>query len=503
MVDQDAGDEQADDLAALHELAARTDGTYEEQLNRWLDAGRAVLHADAALVALGAGFAITVVAVSGHRVAGAELGAELVDGRIHGAIDRGATLAVLPGEGPARAIAAVGVGPGPLAVSPLWIDGEAVGAVAFLVSPALSVLSAWQLALADVVADGIARIIEGEHRGPRNLVEGRSAVLESIARDEPVAVALRGACGLLAATSRGVRVVILRVTDDRLDLASEDAEDPWGDWFASQPVDFDSPFGQAVATGQPVLVADTAGDTRFRPDIVPDPSYRAMAVHPVCSTRRGHTLGLVVSLGSDIAHLGVTDEVGGAVLSLVEVALERELETERLAHQATHDPLTGVGNRAALLDRLQLVLARARRSARPVAVLFCDLNRFKSTNDDHGHLAGDAVLKEVAVRLRSAVRPSDTVSRTGGDEFVVVCEDLTDEHQAAEIAARIVDAVQATPVDIGDERLIDTSISVGVAMADPILDDPDRLLHMADLAMYDHKLRQRVDSEDSEPQGML
>ncbi|QXC60368.1 EAL domain-containing protein [Aquihabitans sp. G128] len=183
-----------------------------------------------------------------------------------------------------------------------------------------------------------------------------------------------------------------------------------------------------------------------------------------------------------------------SAISLVTVALEREHDIARLAHQATHDPLTGVGNRAALLDRLNVVLARARRTSRAVAVLFCDLDGFKAVNDQYGHDRGDRLLVEVANRIRGAVRPSDTVSRTGGDEFVVVCEDLGSPEQAHQIASRVHEAVEGSPVELGEAHL-DIRLSIGVALADPVLDDPDRLLRNADLAMYEMKQRSRAPSE--------
>jgi diguanylate cyclase (GGDEF)-like protein len=142
-----------------------------------------------------------------------------------------------------------------------------------------------------------------------------------------------------------------------------------------------------------------------------------------------------------------------------------------------------VGNRAGLLDRLHLALARARRTDRRVAVLFCDLDGFKAVNDRFGHDVGDRMLVEVATRIREAVRPSDTVARTGGDEFVVVCDDLDDEEQAQAIADRVTEAVEGSPIRLGEVDL-GVAISIGIALADAVLNHPDRLLHAADLAMY-------------------
>ena len=119
-------------------------------------------------------------------------------------------------------------------------------------------------------------------------------------------------------------------------------------------------------------------------------------------------------------------------------------------------------------------------------MLFCDLDGFKAVNDRFGHDAGDRMLVEVAARIRGAVRPSDTVARTGGDEFVVVCDDLDDAEQADAIARRVIDAVEGSPVHLGRVDL-GVAVSVGIAVADAVLDHPDRLLHAADLAMYRSK----------------
>ncbi len=103
---------------------------------------------------------------------------------------------------------------------------------------------------------------------------------------------------------------------------------------------------------------------------------------------------------------------------------ERKRFESDLAHQATHDPLTGLPNRALLLDHLELELARAERESRLVALLFLDLDRFKQVNDTLGHDAGDELLAQAAQRISAVVRPADTVARMGGDEFVILCGDV-------------------------------------------------------------------------------
>ena len=109
-----------------------------------------------------------------------------------------------------------------------------------------------------------------------------------------------------------------------------------------------------------------------------------------------------------------------------------------MRHEALHDPLTGLANRTLLRDRLEHALARSAREDLPTGVLFIDLDEFKDVNDRYGHAAGDAVLVELAGRLRAAVRPADTVARLGGDEFIVVCEHV-DRDAALALGARLED----------------------------------------------------------------
>ncbi len=166
-----------------------------------------------------------------------------------------------------------------------------------------------------------------------------------------------------------------------------------------------------------------------------------------------------------------------------DVTERRRLEAE-LAHQATHDALTDLPNRALLLDHLELALARAHRDNKLVALLFLDLDRFKQVNDSLGHDAGDELLITVANRIADALRPADTVARLGGDEFVVLCEDVVDEHHAVSIAQRTLSVLEATPVPLGGVE-VSVTASVGIALS-PGGDSahPEALLRDADAAMY-------------------
>jgi diguanylate cyclase (GGDEF)-like protein len=169
---------------------------------------------------------------------------------------------------------------------------------------------------------------------------------------------------------------------------------------------------------------------------------------------------------------------------------ERRLTDEELARReeelsflATHDPLTGLPNRTLILDRVEQMLARSRRSQTPVAALFVDLDNFKSINDTLGHGVGDELLCAVAARLDGVIRGADTLGRLGGDEFVVISEELSLAAGPEVIAERLLDALQQ-PFNLGanKETRLTVTASVGIAAGDHAL--AEELLRDADIAMY-------------------
>jgi diguanylate cyclase (GGDEF)-like protein/PAS domain S-box-containing protein len=181
---------------------------------------------------------------------------------------------------------------------------------------------------------------------------------------------------------------------------------------------------------------------------------------------------------SDLRH---DPDVGGIVINGRDVTERVEAE-DRLAHLARHDPLTGLPNRAALLDDLARAMARGERAETSVAVLFVDLDGFKIVNDSLGHAAGDEVLVAVADRIRTMLRGGDLLARLGGDEFTVVVEGLESAAEPVALAERLIAAMRQ-PFEIAGRRHV-VNASIGVAISRPGDRDASGILGQADLAMY-------------------
>jgi diguanylate cyclase (GGDEF)-like protein/PAS domain S-box-containing protein len=252
----------------------------------------------------------------------------------------------------------------------------------------------------------------------------------------------------------------------------------------------ESPIAEHVLrTAQPVLVEDLAAESRF-----------------ASPTRLGE-LGLVSSLCVPIAGrdrpFGILyvharerrafsqDDVAflSGVATLVSAAVQRHREEQATRHEALHDPLTRLPNRALAVDRIAQALARRRREGVDVVVFALDVDRFKMINDSLGHAAGDEVLLAVAPRLAAAVRPSDTVARLGGDEFVVICVGEDAARQVTEVAERLAAAAHQSLVLEGREHAV--TISIGITVSASPEDTPRSLLRDADAAMYRAKQRGR------------
>ncbi len=233
------------------------------------------------------------------------------------------------------------------------------------------------------------------------------------------------------------------------------------------------------------------GAVQYSTDMWDDPRYdsaTARLEHAraglVVAVPGRHAPWGVIGISGETPHEWLPDEVAFAesLAATMGAAVQRaELETE-LQHQALHDSLTGLPNRALALDRIVNALGRSRRTGGLLAVLLLDLDDFKTVNDTLGHGAGDRLLRALAERFRGVVRAGDTVARLGGDEFVVVCEEPASEDEVALLAESML-AVCADALVI-DGRPLNLTVSVGVALTVSGGSDAPRLLAEADMAMY-------------------
>ncbi len=189
-------------------------------------------------------------------------------------------------------------------------------------------------------------------------------------------------------------------------------------------------------------------------------------------------------------------EVVGAVVAFRDIT-ERKSFEQQLRHQAFHDALTGLPNRALFLDRLGHAQARMTRSGALYSLLFIDLDRFKVVNDSLGHHVGDELLLHVSSRLAQCLRAGDTLARFGGDEFVALIEDLGSEDEALTIAQRLLDTIRH-PFHVAGRDLT-ISCSIGVVIGDRFPNDPDECLREGDVAMYRAKARGKACFEVSRP----
>lgn len=226
----------------------------------------------------------------------------------------------------------------------------------------------------------------------------------------------------------------------------------------------------------------------------PEPATAAAGYRAGTRTRRSLTVTiegpptagvLAVHLGGERRFDAAEESFVADVADILAVALRRMAGDENQRRTARHDALTGLPNRAVILDHLRLALARAERQPAPVALIFMDLARFKVVNDTLGHDTGDALLVAVANRLLGVLRPSDTLGRLGGDEFLIVCEDLGGAEDALAVADRLAGAF-LRPFTLGG-RAVHARATIGLALSE-LGTEPATLLASADAAMYQAKI---------------
>ena len=184
----------------------------------------------------------------------------------------------------------------------------------------------------------------------------------------------------------------------------------------------------------------------------------------------------------------ICDAQGDAkyLIAVIEDITERKKSEQRISFMAHHDALTGLANRAALAQKIEDAAAQHRRRKEPFSVLLLDLDRFKDVNDTLGHAAGDALLQEVAARLKSFLRETDVLARLGGDEFAIIQAGEADQRQAASALADRVTDIITKPFNINGAE-IHIAASIGISLAPDHATDTDSLLKMADMALYSAK----------------
>lgn len=199
-----------------------------------------------------------------------------------------------------------------------------------------------------------------------------------------------------------------------------------------------------------------------------------------------HKLGHFVWMFFNISAVRDSNGHSSYLVFQIQDITERKTEEERLVHNVFHDALTGLPNRALFMDRLRLATERTRRRKDQIyAVLFLDLDGFKSINDSLGHIVGDQLLIQISRRMKACLRTTDTIARLGGDEFTILLEDLSEERESLRIVARLQKEL-ALPFKLGANE-IQVTASIGVTWSNPKYQRPEEILRDADAAMYGAK----------------
>lgn len=373
--------------------------------------------------------------------------------------------------------------------SPILVDGEVYGVLSFSsVNPRWREFSSHEIELMELMAKGIGRsILEGRMQLARERSEAlehdRSQVLEMVAKDRPLETVLRKIAGMVERQAPALAATVHAVRNGRLHcITAPSMPENYLRRMQGIPVPlqhgccFSAAHTRQTdilnAPGTPHCVASRSGTCPA------EFCWQACGASPIISGS-GETLGvLAVYWRLAVRPWHVDSELLEMASHLAAIAMEHRELTDRLAHQAQHDVLTGLANRMMFSRTLDQRLGVMPRTA----VAFIDLDRFKKINDHLGHAAGDFVLRTIASRLRKTLRRNELAARLGGDEFVILLHEFTDEADAHRRAEELLDQVRA-PIEFGD-RTIWVTASVGVSFHPHAGATADLLLGSADLAMY-------------------
>ncbi|MCU1352101.1 MAG: hypothetical protein JWM05_1310 [Acidimicrobiales bacterium] len=312
-----------------------------------------------------------------------------------------------------------------------------------------------------------------------------AAILEGIARGAALDETLDRVSSVLQSRIPDVEVAIGVLEDDGvIRYRSAPTLDPsvLDAFSASSP---SSELGLALRAASPdPLMIDVATDplAGHLSDVVSAAGHRGLWVLQLRTPRDDRVIGVLAVLSPEVVAPPAVIGLCQRAADLAAIAVYRQAFEDRLRHQALHDALTGLPNRQLLLTRIERLIELSAGPDPDAALLFVDLDQFKVINDSLGHAAGDDVLDQVATRFRSAVRPDDFVGRFGGDEFVVLCEEVGGEEGARAIAHRLA-ATLERPFRAARSEVI-LSSSIGIALVtDPSIGS-DALIRNADAAMY-------------------
>jgi diguanylate cyclase (GGDEF)-like protein/PAS domain S-box-containing protein len=330
-----------------------------------------------------------------------------------------------------------------------------------------------------------------DRRRSETLLREQAGFLRLVASSAPISNVLAALCDLVEETFVGAKAAVMRVSDGRLSFAGGPRmPDEFVDAMQSVPLGVEGGLcGIAVEAGEPVYSFDVANDLRLAGcrDLLLRNGFKSVWSIPVSSSDEDAIIASIAVFWHEL-HEVTTEEVAfmATLCSLCSIAVDRKEYETRLSHQAHHDALTGLPNRSLFTELLSIATARASRGNTVNAVMFIDLDRFKEVNDSLGHDAGDELLINVASRLRECSRASDTIARFGGDEFVVLCQDLDPENASgviAELAERLLASIDQ-PMMIKGQSLrvsasVGVSISGGNAKAAGMLRDADAAMYKA------------------------
>jgi diguanylate cyclase (GGDEF)-like protein len=381
--------------------------------------------------------------------------------------------------------------------------GPDVTGVLMLDDPAPDRFSEDDVALATAAADHVVPTIEQALESDERTLHLRAAVaIRRLLEEGASAISVMEAGEVLARVTRdalGAERATLLLQDDEevIDhVISVGADGEFGrvlrEQIAGKPARDLRIWRLTTRQPKPIFVENARASALIPPDLVESLGLESYVAVPLLSA--SGPLGLVLCSHSTEPRRWSNEErqlVSQIALEgslVVENAVLRAAEQDRLGrltHQAFHDSLTKLPNRALFTDRLQHALDRMSRRRQSIAVLFLDLDSFKPINDSFGHEAGDRLLLAVGRRLQACLRPEDTIARLGGDEFAVLLEEITDIRYAIRVAERIAESLRPPFTLDGHEASV--TASIGIAVSTGRESTPDELLRNSDWAMYQAK----------------